>query len=475
MLERFFKIDTKFNVHLYSSVGLINESKYAYRKTQLRFNALGVFISRFVYILNLIFYVSVVVKIPRKKINVLVFTHDREERKWLGINDLPAYINCSSEIVLPNQTIGENVNQLKVNMIQWWQLGNFYAHMFAGLFKFSWALKLNFVFYTDLLKSWKYVFLLDNIYEELDVKIVISGGYESELARVAIAIASDKKDMISLDSTASLGEYPLEFSGSWHKFSDRFFLWGSWHYDLARACNDMSLGYIISGYIFDDRISIMQQKAVTFKNQYSDKYDNIITIFDTTIDNDHSFSGDIVLKLIELVIKIAKDFNALVVLKTKKGNSEYENFLKLYSEDEILVHYEKGSLVSALASDVIVGLSACTPAAIASGYKKNIVMFDPNKIVWTDFVKNSDFNPLIHSFDDLDKRIRVLLSSNTYQKNFQNDRFDPFADGKSQLRIAQYINCLFNNLHLGKEEAIKCADSDYISEWGKDKVIIKNF
>ena len=50
---------------------------------------------------------------------------------------------------------------------------------------------------------------------------------------------------------------------------------------------------------------------------------------------------------------------------------------------------------------------------------------------------------------------------------------DPFRDGKSNLRISEYINDLMlgPNLGLTNNEVIKFANNKYKKKWGKDKVI----
>ena len=50
---------------------------------------------------------------------------------------------------------------------------------------------------------------------------------------------------------------------------------------------------------------------------------------------------------------------------------------------------------------------------------------------------------------------------------------DPYGDGKAQDRMENYIQNVFDNLHLGKNKAMHLADNIYKMQWGDDKVIIK--
>jgi hypothetical protein len=464
-------LTNQHKIKFYYGFGSINDDQYAYRSYEPQIKFFGKKISSFIYLIYLLLFTPIKIRQKKDRTDALIFSHDQVVHKWLGVKKIQEYLNLKSNIIIQSELIDDNEKRLKIFTLHWSKVGNFYLHNLKGFFKFLWALKLNINLFSSLIQSWRYIFFLENIFKELDVKIVFSGGIETSISRIAVALASDRKDIISFDSTSSLGEYPTEFSGSWHKFADRFFIWGSWHHHLSVASKDRSAGHIISGYIYDDRISKMKKKGVTFRKNYSNKFKKIITIFDTTIDNDHSFSGNIILRYIDTIVKVAIDLDALVVLKTKKNNTEYEALIKSYENDRMVIHDEYGSLVAALESDVVVGLSSSTPAAIASLYEKNVLMFEPTKIVWNKWNDDHPFS-MLHSLDELESNIRQLLIGLDYQKRFNVDKFDPFADGKSLYRIAKYIDCSFDNLHLGKNKALYFSDKQYVKEWGRDKVIL---
>jgi len=460
-------------IHYYSAFGLINDENYSYRRIKPKFRLLGERISQLIKLLYKIFYISIRSKISKEKFEVLLFSHDHDERVWLGINKIPDYLNLNCRISYPNQIVGKGHNKFKIKSITWPKIIQYYGHTLLGLSKFSWSFNVSWSLCINLLNAWQCIFILENLYHDYGVKMVLSGGYESIMSQVAVALASDNHEMISFETTASLGEYPTEFVGSWHKFSDRFFLWGSWHHDLSRASKDKSSGYIIAGYIFDNNISKMKEKADFFKSDVSKKYNKIITIFDTSIDNDHAYAGDIIFRYIDTVVKIAEEFNALVVLKTKKNHSGYSNLMKSNDGGQLLIHYEKGSLVSALVSDVVVGLGSSTPAVLSAVYSRKVVLFEPTKIVWSQWGMDNHDNPMVTSLTDLQIVIReLLLSDNKDKKTLCSNRFDPYADGKSQYRIAKYIECVFENLYRGKIEALIQADTQYKVRWGEDKVFL---
>ena len=63
-------------------------------------------------------------------------------------------------------------------------------------------------------------------------------------------------------------------------------------------------------------------------------------------------------------------------------------------------------------------------------------------------------------------------SDNQFKETLRSNRFDPYADGKSQYRIAKYIESVFENLYRGKVEALIQADTEYKERWGEDKVFL---
>jgi hypothetical protein len=475
LLRKYFKseciYESLIEVSFYSAIGRIKDYGYAFRKKKYPLSFLGERISRVLYFLRIIFLLSVSFKKNNHQIDALLFSHDQKKYKWLGVYSITDYLNFKFRVVLPDNIVGNGKDKFKANSVNWKKIGSYYVHMFIGVKKFSWAFKVSLDLFNDLLIAWKYSFFIKNLYKTNNVKLVFAAGFESVFFRAAIAIASDSKEMISLDSTSSLGEYPTESCGSWRKFTDRFFVWGRWHYDLAKASKDNSSGYIISGYLYDDRISIMHQEGKLFKKEHTLQYKHIITIFDTTIDQDHSFSGDVIFRYIDSILDLAKEFNALVVLKTKKNNSGYEKLIQSHENVQIIIHDEYGSLVSSLVSDLVIGLSASTPAAISSTYGKNVIFYDPSNVVWSKWIDHS-LPTVIHTLDELKIIARRVLLNPQDQETFNLNSLDPFADGKSQYRIANYMNNVFDNLYLGKNIALDLADENYMKEWGDDKVIL---
>jgi len=344
--------------------------------------------------------------------------------------------------------------------------------MITGVFKFFWAISININLFSELLTTWKFVYTLESLYNRYDIKIVLSG-FESPIARVASSVASDNNKMMSCDCVWSIGENPMEFASTQHKFSDRFFLWGKWHHDLMCASFDKSSGHIIAGYVGDNYIPLMKNEGKKFREHQLNKYNKIITVFDSGASEDGHFPKDIYIDYVKAIKLIAEEFNALVVLKIKKDDERYENIIKFNDDGSLITHHKKGSLETALNSDVVIGIASSGPASISAVHGIQAIFYDPNKMVWDKWELCKPSCPIIRSLPDLQKILRELLSSNITKIVPSPEYIDPYGDGKSQQRIENYIQNVFDNLYLGKNTAMLRADDIYKKQWGNDKVITK--
>ena len=151
--------------------------------------------------------ISIILKATHDKIDVLLFSHDNSQRMWLGINEISEHLNLTCRIIYPNQLMNHD-KKYKLNSIPMAQIGIYSMHIFRGLIKFSWALRVNFKLYLQLMSAWKYFFLFDNLYKNSKVQVVFSGGYESLFSQVAVALASDRNNMVSFESTATPPQSP---------------------------------------------------------------------------------------------------------------------------------------------------------------------------------------------------------------------------------------------------------------------------
>ena len=265
------------DIRHYRSVCSIDDSNYSYSKKKPRIKYVGYYISSLIEMLYILFYVKLRIKVPYKKIDMLIFSHFTKY-KWLGLDVINNSSTLNSKIVYPNKMIDADKSQFPLEIINWHDVFSFYLHMLNGVFKFIWAIRINLNLFIDLLGKWRYAFILDTFFKKNDVRIVLSG-YESTFSAVATAVASDSKQMVSFDAVWSIGERPMEFAPTQHKMSDGYFLWGQWHQDLMKASNDKSSGYIIAGYVGDSYISKMNDLSKKFRNKNLKNYSKIIRLY----------------------------------------------------------------------------------------------------------------------------------------------------------------------------------------------------
>jgi hypothetical protein len=464
------ELNKGFLIH-YKSSSLIDDKRYAYVRKGPRVKYVGKIISTLIEMLYALLYVRFRRKTPNFSIDLLIFSQFPE--KWLGLEKINDDSALNSKIVYPNGIVGSDKDAFHIRSIYWNDIFSFYAHMVSGIFKFFWAININVDLFSKLLTKWKFVYILQSLYNKYNIRIVLSG-FESPISRLATSIASDNIEMASFDCLWSLGERPMEFATTQHKLSDRFFLWGEWHHDLMCASHDKSSGHIIAGYIGDHRISLMKTEGEKFRDKQLKKYSKIITVFDSGASEDCHFPEDVYIEYVKAIMLIAVEFNALVVLKIKKEvNERYADIIKSNDDGRLIIHNEKGSLVSALNSDVVIGVATSSPASISAVHGKQVILYDPNKQVWDKWESYTNSPPLIRSLPDMQKILRSLLSSDDGKVDFFPKYIDPYGDGKAQHRMESYIQNVFYNLHLGKNKAMHITDDIYKKQWGNDKVIIK--
>jgi len=447
----------------------IDDKKYSFRRFQPKLKYFGKKISTVLEILYAIFFVRLTVQSTAEKIDLLIFSHFSE--KWLGLDKINTNSALNSKIVYPDGMVGSDKSAFYIRSVHWKNFVSFYIYMMKGIFNFLWALNINVSLFCDLLSKHKFAYILKSFYSKHNIRIVLSG-YESPLSQVANAVASDNKEMVSFDCLWSLGERPIEFAGSQHRVSDRFFLWGKWHHDLMKASNDQSNGHIIAGYIGDNYIPRMRAKGKEFRNYQLKKYNKIITVFDSGSGEDCHFPEEIYIDYLKAIIDTAKEFNALVVLKTKKGNERYTDIIKLNDDGRLITHNEKGSLVASLNSDVVIGVATSSPASISAVHGVEAILYDPNKMVWDKWESFENSCAIARSIPSLQKMLIKLLTNEITKVTSSPDYIDPYGDCKAQQRMENYIQNVFDNLHLGKNEAMQLADDNYKKLWGDDKVIL---
>lgn len=453
----------------YKTSSLMADEDYAYSKIRPKIKYVGTKISS----LLVFFYSFLFVRFTRKTsitpIDLLIFGHN-DAYKWLSLDEIIDNSSFNSKVIYPNGIAGAGKDKFHIRSIYWRDIFLFYSHMFSGVLRFYWAAKISIDLYSDLLSRWKYIYILQSLFTKYEVKIILSS-HEAPISQMALAVAADNSKIVSLDSVWSIGFRPTEIAYTQNSQSDRYFLWGSWHHDLMMKSNDKSRGHIVAGYIGDAYIPLMKSSGKKFRDQQLNIFDRIITVFDSGSSEDR-VPEIIYFDYLKAIILIAEEFNALVVLKVKNTN-RYSEFIKSLNTERLVLHFEKGSLATALNSDVVTGVVNASLASITAVYGRQVIFYDPNKMIWDKWYSYKNSCLVVRSLPELQNFLRDHLVNEAPKVVPSPKYIDPYGDGKAQFRMQNYIQNIFDNFHLGKNKAMDIADNMYKTQWGDDKLIIK--
>jgi hypothetical protein len=448
-------------VYFYKSSGKVDDAEYWSRS----------YVSRKIRFLAYIFYIPLGFKSKYRKIDSLLFSHPieftQDSYNGLGVGK---FLNFKYKIAWPDGTVGQESDSLTFRSIYWKDFVSYLLHLKNGLIKFyPFIFSIGFDVYIILVRYWVSLFLLRSFYQKHSVRVVYSN-YDSDFTQLALAVASDDNKIVSFAAVWSIGNFPLEEVITLHKFADRLFIWGEWHYSLFTASKDKSSGYVITGYIGDIDLLKIQKNATLLRSKYKKNYNNIIALYDTSIFHDLFYNAEIANKLLKAVMKVAEQSNSLVILKTKFKSDFYSKTIRHYSNN-LIVNCEKNSLEPALAADVVVGVENSTPSSLAALCNKRVVNFNPADSVWKHWKLNIGKDiTMVESCEKLS--VELLKKLKMIDEPYTNMSISAFLDGKSQKRMAQYMNDVSDKMHLEKIDALAYADINYIDKYGLDKIII---
>jgi len=463
-LKRYFKFlsdqDCKIIIIFYNDIGKMNDTGYLFKRPA----------SRKFRFLAYIFFIQVGFKKVYSKIDSLLFSHNRDTvQGWINGIEVGNFVDFTYKIVWPDKSIGKKSDNLPFRYIYWKDLYSYLLHLISGLIRFfPFYLSIGFDAYSALVRNWTDLFLLQSFYKKHRIKIIYSN-FDSDFTQLALAVASDNKKIVSFSAIWSLGNYPLKGCVTFQKFADRFFIWGRWHYSLLSSSNDKSSGYVITGYIGDIYSHKMLKDAVILRKYHKKRYSNIIALYDTSVFHDLFFNNIIAENLLNTVAEVAEQSNSIIILKTKFRSGIYDKVISCYSNN-IVVDCSKGSLIPALSADVVIGIENSTPVSLSALYNKRVINFNPSNTVWKYW--KSTIAKDMTMVETLGGVRRELINKlKMLDKPYLNVNIDPFVDGKSQERMAQYICDVSNQLHKGKGSALAYADTNYIEKNGVDKII----
>ncbi len=456
------------NIHCYRSSCNINDNGYVFQFRKTKLSLLGVHLEAIIVSLKHLLFISIRKNIKSKSFDIILFSHYKEREA--GFQNGSKFLEMSkyNHCIVRGDVIGtySNENKFRIRSLYYGNIFLYIAHYFAGIFNFFWVLKNYPLLFIGLMNSWIDMYLLDKLFNEAKPKIVCSN-YETYLSQVALALASDSKEISSFAAIWSLGYRPTDIIITNHKFVDRLFIWGDWHYELFSESNDHSSGYIVTGYIGDIFLTNMLKKAKVIEEQFRVKYSNIISVYDTTVADDLFFNNKFANSILEIVLNVAIDTNSVVVVKTKHGANVYSDLEKKY-KNRLIFDYDKASLVPAFSADIVIGVQNSTLVSMASAYGKSSI-FLVDDFLWERWYRYSPHN-YITELHDLDHALRDTLS-NPERKITDFEFVDPFCDGKAQERMSEYIDEVILNFSGEKKHALACADEKYMSHWGENTVI----
>lgn len=321
-------------------------------------------------------------------------------------------------------------------------------------------------FYITIQVVHKYSFL--KVYlEDCNIKVVYSF-YESLMAQSAVAAAEDLYSTVSLSSTWSLGYFPSSSITTFRKLSDRFLIWGEWHYHIMKRSLDASRGYIFTGYPGINFNNNLVQQASDLRTKLLKKNDKIIAYYDTTIAEDLFFDESKAILILNKLVKLSRNSNAIIIFKCKKKLHNKIKRICDENQDVIMINNEQSSLIPSFAADISIGILNSTLVSVAAEYGRQSYFINCGNVM------SEQWNILANNFvefidvEEIDESL--FLDAARSKKSL--GAVDYFQDGNCHKRTRQYLDSILNNMNnmTCKEKVLECADQSYISEHGKDTV-----
>jgi hypothetical protein len=213
----------------------------------------------------------------------------------------------------------------------------------------------------------------------------------------------------------------------------------------------------------------------------------VISVFDE-VPNDWFF-GDSIREMYQALIDLVDsdtDHCFSLLIKTKKPQiferlgDVNEGILRLSREGRCWVASWKVTASAAAAgSDLVV----CVPSTAAfesvlTGTRT--IVYNPMRSGSRLFYTNNGFNRRI--FEDSDRMIAAIRAFARHEDDRIGDccdlvsKIDPFYDGRGSERVGQYLNACLKGFDQGlnREDILEKANEQYVSKWGKDKMVSEN-
>jgi hypothetical protein len=422
--------------------------------------------------------IKLIMIVPKKwpkniKLDGILILHPNiDDRKYLSNQVLVDQLS-NFGILQQGLKLNFNSNNYHIKRLSFTQLLSFFCHIYKGINIFFKIPKLLFKEKVFLIRDWAHVFFIQQMIKSINCSYVYSSfeTYESLLFQYASNLTNE---CVSLSATYSFGHFPQK-----HEFChqaknvDVYFLWGWTHIDLIKASGDLSKNYVISGYVG----GIFYKEFIESANKKFNYEDfPIITYYDTSIGADLFYDSAEAIKVVNELVKISMSINAKLVIKTKKVLTIYNELILKYPNN-IIISSGRANLSASFNADIVVGYLFSSPAVLSGTLNKNILLYDPNFMIWEEIYKNFS-EVIVNSVDDLKTKIMLKLNEQE-SKTFKNRNFfegvDKYSDDRAQLRMADYINFVIENKKMGKERSIEIANDKYSFKYGKESISSNRF
>lgn len=459
----------EFGLHVvsYRSFGQVSDNDYVEIYSPNRYLGMFPVQKYFLYMLYSIFCIVPISWPGRIKPSVLLFLHERsEERKYYGHSCLTENIkNCG--VITNDLRLEFGGDKYRINRIAPSDIIKYILHIMNGCGLLASVGKINPIYKYKILIDWVRLFFLNAMLDKMKSKIIYSC-FESSNALLFQYIAQNSNHSVSMASTYSGGEFPVknEFSHQ-NKFADVYFIWGEYFAKLYRFSGDSSSRYVVCGYVGDAYKEEFKCRGEQIRKSLEAQ--KIIAIYDTTYAKDLFLDIDLIEKFMASILEVAAEFDAKIVIKTKKGAKIYDDLISQYP-DRITLVSGRSDIAPSMCADVTIGYLLSSPVIVSGVWGRNIHLYDPDRILWDEWYKRGDDGLISFSDHELKMNVRNILKSYTATHPDLSD-VDPFGDGKTQERIVAYISDVLDNFSGGKEHALDVANSNYKKKYGNDKVI----
>lgn len=300
------------------------------------------------------------------------------------------------------------------------------------------------------------------IYQNLGIKILWS---MSDIDDEKLIKSQALENIQGVYTGSHWSNFPLY--GLWNqKCYDLTFAWSQFFIDsnFKRCCNSK---YQINGYVSD---YLFKKTAVIDKHKQHNQF--VITYFDNMVGNDIPYSADMQKLIYEMLIRLLKKYNHVVLnLKPKRFTEIFEisnnvseliGFMK-QNRVELLVD-ESGERIAPCSvgvnSDLTVGMGISTAAAECCFSGTVSFHADLTGFVNNDFANNALGKVVFRDVSDLELAIERQISGkgiSIEECRELHKCLDPYQDGKAYLRVGSVLKQAQQNLSSGmsRKDAIE--------------------